>query len=114
MLTTKQLRELESDVLDLQEQVLGITQLIGLSDELAVSTMTSPHNVAGFHAASGGADSKHQTEQLICIESVLELMDDGKYGYCVTCNQSIDFFDLKKTPMIEHCTVCSQSQCAQS
>ena len=101
-LSADQLSELETDLLDLQEQVLGISELFGQSE--ALNHQSQPHSP--IVSRQGQSCSEQQAMQLIEIERALNRLDDQSYGYCSVCQQSIGFDLLKSQPLTEKCFSC--------
>ena len=102
-LSTDQLSELENDLLDLQEQVLGISELFGQSE--ALNHQSQPHSPVASRQGQSSSEQQ-QAMQLIEIEQALNRLDDQSYGYCSVCQQSIGFVLLKSQPLTEKCFSC--------
>jgi DnaK suppressor protein len=54
-------------------------------------------------------DDHHLTrdiEELRQIELARQRLDDGRYGYCVTCGEPINLQRLLAQPAATHCTAC--------
>lgn len=113
VLTSDQVIELENDLLALQEQVLGITDLVASSAETVELDQNRVGRISRMGALQGQAmaqaSSDRQAEQLVKIERSLDRMDEGGYGRCFECDQWIVFERLKVQPVIEHCLECAQS-----
>ena len=103
VLSVDQLAELENDLLDLQEQVLGISDLFPNSDNNSWLMLNSLNPVA---IRGNQSNVENQSIQLANIEKALERIDNDLYGYCVVCRKMMGFSYLKMQPTVERCAVC--------
>lgn len=80
---------------------------------LASKKAAEPLGVLHAEAVAIEADRRRSAE-LRQIEEALQRMDDGRYGYCVTCGESIAPDRLESDPAAAHCADCARLASASS
>jgi DnaK suppressor protein len=55
-------------------------------------------------------DAAQYDAQMRKIEAAIARLDQGKYGYCVTCNAEIEGRRLQQDPATVHCAKCGGDQ----
>ena len=58
-------------------------------------------------AMSQALDLRREAE-LRRIDAALERLDDGDYGYCVTCGDEIELGRLELDPSVSQCASCAR------
>lgn len=111
MLTKQDIHQLEQQLLDLQEEVLGISELVDQAastvelDQTRVGRLSRMDAMQGQAMAAASADRQRVTLQL--ITAALQRMDDGVYGRCMTCDEPIVLARLQIDPTVTHCVNCA-------
>lgn len=52
--------------------------------------------------------ARRRKQQLQLIGSALRRLEEGDYGYCLSCDEEIDIRRLLVDPASTHCIVCAQ------
>jgi DnaK suppressor protein len=76
-------------------------------DFLSATTPTTPLDILQVEAMAIEADRRRNAE-LRQIEDALQRMDDGRYGYCVTCGENIAPDRLESDPTAVLCGDCAR------
>ena len=58
--------------------------------------------------AMAQASEKRRRQEVSRIESAIKRIDEGEYGYCVTCGDGISEKRLKADPTIPTCINCAR------
>ena len=58
--------------------------------------------------AMAQASEKRRRQEVSRIESAIKRIDEGEYGYCVTCGDDISEKRLKADPTIPTCINCAR------
>ena len=58
--------------------------------------------------AMAQASEKRRRQEVSRIESAIKRIDEGEYGYCVTCGDGISEKRLKADPTISTCINCAR------
>ena len=51
-----------------------------------------------------------ERELLLSIDEALRRIDDGEYGFCLSCKKKISKTRLKAMPKASHCLACQEDQ----
>ena len=103
----------EEALLELQEQVLGITDLVENSaktvelDQNRMGRLSRMDALQGQALAQASAD--RQQQQLTDIEQALDRIEQGEYGRCLECDQGIAPARLRIDLTAAYCISCAQA-----
>ena len=108
------LEHFEDKLLDMQEDIMGITDLIGVSSEVVELDQNRVGRLSRLDAMQGQAmaqaSAERQQKQLILIANALERIDEGEYGRCLECDNPIAVARLEIEPTAEFCITCAEKQ----
>ena len=114
----------KSDVKPFKETLLALrARLRGDVSTLANAALSKSTNASGSgssvpsHIADMGSDTYEQDntillmnnegETLVQIESALERIEEGAYGFCTECSGKIPKMRLNAIPYTPHCVKCA-------
>jgi len=113
-MTQVDLRYFEEKLLDMQEDVMGISSLVGEAAQTVELDQNRVGRLSRMDAMQGQAmaqaSSARQEKQLMLIANALERIDDGVYGRCLECDDTVAIARLKIEPTAEYCINCAQKQ----
>ncbi len=102
----KQLRALASRINDSMQQKLGNVQNTSLEDPTELLDMASDGEMDYMAAMSAETGSETIRE----IERALQKLDEGTYGVCEGCHNSISARRLRVRPFASLCITCKEIQ----
>jgi len=108
------LAEFEQYLLDLQEQALGVADIVQQSanvvelDQNRVGRLSRMDAMQGQAMAVASAD--RQADQLELIRQALQRIDEGTFGYCLECDDMIAKLRLQADPTAQYCIECAQKK----
>ena len=95
-----------------KENLLSADEISGESRKTVTLDQQSVGRLSRMDALQGQAmNNAIQTRRLQAIAKInaaLKRIDEGEYGYCVTCGEEIQEKRLKLDPAVARCTDCSQ------
>ena len=107
----KQLQYFENQLLDLQEELLGVEGLLGDASTIELGQTRvgrlSRLDILQQHGMAQ-AGSEQREQHLRRITLALARIDDSCYGECLKCLQSIPNARLEIDPAVEYCMNCAQ------
>lgn len=112
-MTDLDLHHFEERLLDMQEEVMGVAGLIGVSaqpielDQNRVGRLSRMDAMQG--QAMAQASVKRQQQQLTLIAEALARIDAKEYGRCIECDEFIAAERLNIEPTASHCISCAQN-----
>jgi len=110
-LTQNDLKRFEEKLLDLQEQIMGIAELVGESAQTVELDQNRVGRLSRIDAMQGQAmaqaSAERQAQKLRFIEQALARIDDNVFGLCLECDSSIKTARLEADPTVEHCIDCA-------
>ena len=101
----------EEKLLDLQDQLLGISEMVGMAsqtvelDQNRVGRLTRMDAIQGQAMALANID--RQKHQLQLISRALAKLDDGEFGLCESCDEPIAVARLEIEPTAQFCINCA-------
>lgn len=98
------LARLENDLVAQRDELAA---RLSAATTTATGDFADPDSVTERHASS--ALAQQTAEALDTVQRALARMDDGSYGVCVSCQQSIPNERLEAIPQAESCVACSAS-----
>lgn len=102
----------EEKLLDMQEDVMGIADLVGASAQAVELDQNRVGRLSRMDAMQGQAMAQasagRQEQQLTLIADALERIDEGVYGRCLECDDRIAHARLDVEPTAEYCINCAQ------
>jgi len=112
-LKTSQLLELETQLKELEQQLHSFLNL----DEEAAETVELDQSKVGRlsrmdalqQQAMAQASSEAHKQQLIRVHQALHKLEEGDYGFCEECGESIPFARLQVQPESDFCVNCLQA-----
>jgi DnaK suppressor protein len=111
---TIDLKDFEQRLLTLQEQTLGVADLVADSAKPVTLDQNSVGRLSRMDAIQGQAmaqASMHlQQKQLGRIETALQRVDAGDYGRCLECDNWIAIGRLLVDLTAEYCIVCARDK----
>ena len=109
-----ELAQFEERLLDLQDDIMGLAELVNDSartvelDQNRVGRLSRMDAMQGQAMAQASAGRQAQQLGLIC--RALERIDNGCYGDCLECDQSIPTARLNVDPAAEYCISCAAAR----
>lgn len=94
-------QQLESVLLAMQEQVLALLSAQATEKESNISTIDSH-----FGLADGKIKGDQLSTQLALVQLALARLQDGDFGRCNVCGQTIDQGRLESFPWTPFCFEC--------
>ena len=111
-MTQLDLQYFEERLLDVQEEIMGISDLIQDASKPVVLDQNSVGRLSRMDAmqsqAMAQAGAERQQQRLLLIEQALQRIDEDLYGRCLECDDFIATVRLKIEPTIEHCIQCAE------
>lgn len=108
----KVLKQFEQQLLDLQEELLGVADMINQASSTVELDQTRVGRLSRMDAmqqqAMSQATDARRDQQLIRVKRALERLDDEEYGECLECFVVIPIARLKIDPATEHCIHCAE------
>ncbi|MGF1607039.1 MAG: TraR/DksA family transcriptional regulator [Rhodothalassiaceae bacterium] len=101
---TQNLIELKGDLARLEADTRDSRSAVEL-DQSRQGRLTRMDALQGQAMAEAVARRRRQALQR--IEAALERMEDGEFGYCVTCGDPIDVRRLELDPAAPRCARCA-------
>ena len=102
----------EERLLDLQEQTMGIADLVAVSADTVELDQNRVGRLSRIDAMQGQAMAQasveRQAQQLKLISRALQRIDDGVFGRCLECDRAIVPGRLEIDPAVESCVDCAQ------
>ena len=112
-MTEAELREMRKELLDERERILRMAK-DSLSESLNRPQEGIPDALDESSDARLNAMSTRLAERderlLKKIDKVLELMDNGEYGFCEECGEEIGIARLRARPVTTLCISCKEAQ----
>ena len=102
-ITKLQLLELKAEIRTLEETLKEDIEPVEL-DQAKVGRLSRMDAMQGQQMAA--AASRRRQQQLVKIESALNRIDSGDYGYCFKCDKQIDPRRLTVDPTNTRCVGC--------
>ena len=110
----KDLDYFEERLLALQEQIMGIADLVGDAAQTVELDQNRVGRLSRMDAMQGQAmaraSAERQAVQLKLVSAALERIDAGEYGRCLECDEDIANGRLEVDPTAEYCISCAQSR----
>lgn len=111
-LDTSQLKQLKARLADIEQQLHEFLNL----DEVAAETVELDQSKVGRlsrmdalqQQAMAQASSEAHRQQLIKVHRAMQKIEEGEYGYCDECGESIPFERLQIQPESDFCVKCLQ------
>jgi DnaK suppressor protein len=114
VISTIDLEDFEQRLLTLQEQTLGVADLVADSAKPVALDQSSVGRLSRMDAMQGQAmaqASVHlQQIQLSRIEAALQRVEDGDYGRCLECDNWIATGRLLVDLTAEYCIACARDK----
>lgn len=112
-LKASQLAELKDHLDELQQQLEAFLNL----DEAAVETVELDQGKVGRlsrmdalqQQAMAQASSEVHKQQLVQVHRALHRIEEGHYGYCEECGETVPFARLQVQPESDFCVKCLQA-----
>lgn len=108
---TQQLSHFEQLLLELQEELLGVSEVVHASSATVELDQTRMGRLSRMDAMQQQAMSQamdvRRDQQLIRVKKALERLDDGEYGECLECLSEIPVARLEIDPATEYCVTCT-------
>ncbi len=112
MVSQPDLKYFEEKLLDLQEEIMGISDVISHASKPVKLDQNSVGRLSRMDAmqaqAMAQAGQERQQNQLSLISDALERIDDGEFGRCLGCDEFISIARLEIEPTVEDCIHCAQ------
>lgn len=112
-MTEAELQEMRKSLLEERERILRMTK-DSLSESLNRPQEGTPDALDESSDARLNAMSTRLAERderlLKKIDKVLELMDNGEYGFCEECGEEIGVARLRARPVTTLCISCKEAQ----
>lgn len=110
-MTTLNLKWFEEQLLDQQEELMGVADLISESSKPVTLDQNSVGRLSRMDAmqaqAMAQAGSARQQQQLKLISRALERIDSGTFGRCLECDEFVVLARLELEPSVEYCVACA-------
>ena len=117
--TKKELKEFKDYILDKRKSVVGeMEDAKQRADEMLKNDTTNA--IYSSHMADAGSDLvemekayyfvQRDSKFLKYLNRALDMIDEGTFGVCVTCNELIDKERLMEVPHTTNCFSCKSSR----
>lgn len=107
------LADFEERLLALQEETLGVADLVDSAAQPVTLDQNSVGRLSRMDAMQGQAmaqaSAERQQQQLNKIEQALDRIEIGNYGRCLECDEFIAVARLNIDPTSEFCITCAQA-----
>jgi DnaK suppressor protein len=108
------LKDFEHRLLALQEQTLGVAELVADSAKPVALDQNSVGRLSRMDAMQGQAmaqaSANLQRQRLSQIEAALQRVDDGDYGRCLECDDYIAQERLIVDLTADYCIACARNR----
>lgn len=108
MLSGKQIKQYRRDLVQERERILQLLQTDNASPELGRNPDRADLAVLYGERERNLALSALEQQYLAQIESALQRIDNGSFGYCSDCQQAIPDGRLEIMPHAAFCVTCQR------
>ena len=113
-MNAQQLSQFEQQLLELQEELLGVTEITQAASATVELDQTRMGRLSRMGAIQQQAMSQamdaRRGQQLVRVKKALERLDDDEYGECLECLVDISVARLKIDPTTEYCVDCASKR----